>query len=57
MTAICPAGPPKVWSEIANQALVASRSGTTSRLSVLTASILAWRGAAAMNGLEEPGNL
>ena len=31
MTAIWPAGPPKVCSEMANQALVASRSGMTSR--------------------------
>ena len=30
MTAIWPAGPPKVWSEMANQARAASRSGITS---------------------------
>ena len=30
MTAIWPAGPPKVCSEIANQARTASRNGTTS---------------------------
>src|SRR4051794_19721198 len=30
MTAIWPAGPPKVWSEIANQARVASHKGSTS---------------------------
>jgi hypothetical protein len=30
MTAICPAGPPKVCSEMANQVLVASDSGMTS---------------------------
>ena len=30
MTAICPAGPPKVCREMANHALVASRSGITS---------------------------
>ena len=32
MTAIWPAGPPKVCSEMANQVLVASDSGMTSRL-------------------------
>ena len=31
MTAIWPAGPPKVCSEMANQVLVASDSGMTSR--------------------------
>ena len=30
MTAICPAGPPKVCSEMANQARAASRSEITS---------------------------
>ncbi len=30
MTAIWPAGPPKVCSEMANQARTASRNGTTS---------------------------
>ena len=30
MTAICPAGPPKVCREMANQARAAERNGTTS---------------------------
>jgi len=37
MTAICPAGPPKVWHEMANHVLVASRNEMTSRLSDPTA--------------------
>jgi hypothetical protein len=41
MTAIWPAGPPNVWSEMRNHAHVALRKGTTSRTGSLTGHILA----------------